>query len=39
MSGAGLYKQDQTNKNSPPDISSVITTLDYFYPLSEGIKD
>ena len=39
MEGAGLHKQDQTNKNSPDDISSVIATLDYFYPLSEGIKD
>jgi CRP-like cAMP-binding protein len=39
MDGAGLYKQDQTSKKSPPDISSVITTLDHFYPLSEGIKD
>src|SRR5258705_1445392 len=39
MDGAGLYKQDRTNKNSPADISSVIAALDYFYPLSEGIKD
>jgi CRP-like cAMP-binding protein len=39
MDGAGLHKQGQTNENSPPDISSVIATLDYFYPLSEGIKD
>ena len=39
MEGAGLHKQDQINKNSPADISSVIATLDYFYPLSEGIKD
>jgi len=39
MRGAGLHRKNQLNKNSPPDISSVITTLDYFYPLSEGIKD
>jgi len=39
MKGPGLHKQLQTNKNSPPDISSVIATLDYFYPLSEGIKN
>ena len=39
MSGAGQHKQVQTNKNIPPDISSVIETLNYFYPLSEGIKD
>ncbi|HET6769444.1 MAG TPA: Crp/Fnr family transcriptional regulator [Chitinophagaceae bacterium] len=39
MDRTGLHKQDQTKKNSPPDISSVIATLDYFYPLSEGIKE
>jgi CRP-like cAMP-binding protein len=39
MNGVSLHKEDQTKKNSPPDISSVIATLDYFYPLSEGIKD
>jgi len=39
MDRTGSYKQDQSHKNSPPDISSVITTLDYFYPLSEGIKN
>src|SRR6187402_2370171 len=39
MAAPGLHRQDQINKNSPPDISSVITTLDHFYPLSEGIKD
>jgi len=39
MAATGLHRQDQINKNSPPDISSVITTLDHFYPLSEGIKD
>jgi len=39
MVGTRLHKQDQTNKNSPTDISSVIAALDYFYPLSEGIKD
>jgi CRP-like cAMP-binding protein len=36
---AGLYKRVQANKNTPPDISSVIDTLNYFYPLSEGVKD
>jgi len=39
MRGTGLFKQHQTNENNPPDISLVIATLDYFYPLSEGIKD
>ena len=39
MRGAGLPRNNQLNKSSPPDISSVIATLDYFYPLSEGIKD
>ena len=39
MGGAGLHKQEQTNKNTFPDVSSVIAALDYFYPLSDGIKD
>ena len=39
MGGARLHKQIQTNKNISPDVSSVIATLDYFYPLSEGIKN
>ena len=39
MEGSGLYKQGQTINNITPDISSVIETLNYFYPLSEGIKD
>jgi CRP-like cAMP-binding protein len=39
MKGAVLHKQFHTNKSSPPDISSVIAALDYFYPLSEGVKD
>ena len=39
MNGVGLHKKIQIKKNSPPDISSVIDTLNYFYPLSEGIKD
>ncbi|HEV8269782.1 MAG TPA: Crp/Fnr family transcriptional regulator [Chitinophagaceae bacterium] len=39
MDGAGLYKQHQIKKNSPPDISAVIATLDYFHPLSEGITE
>jgi CRP-like cAMP-binding protein len=39
MGRTGLYKQGQTNKNNLPDISSVIDILNYFYPLSEGIKD
>jgi CRP-like cAMP-binding protein len=39
MAGTGLQRQDQVNKNNHPDISSVITTLDHFYPLSDGIKD
>jgi len=39
MEGANLHKKGQTNKKIPPDLSSVINTLNYFYPLSEGIKD
>ena len=39
MDGVGQYKRVQTNKNITPDILSVIETLNYFYPLSEGIKD
>ena len=39
MVRANLHKQGQTNKNSPPELSLVINTLNYFYPLSEGIKD
>jgi len=39
MVRANLNKQGQANKNSPPDLSLVINTLNYFYPLSEGIKD
>ena len=39
MGEAGQHKQVQTNKIIPPDISSVIDTLNYFYPLSDGIKD
>ena len=33
-----LYKTSQPNKGNPPDVSSVIATLDYFHPLSEGVK-
>lgn len=39
MHGAGLHRHGQTKKAPPPDVTSVIATLDYFYPLSEGIKD
>jgi len=39
VAGTGLHRKGQINKNNPPDISSVIATLDYFYPLSEGIKN
>src|SRR5688572_19958321 len=39
MDRAGIHKHDQIKENSPPDISSLIATLDYFYPLSEGIKN
>src|SRR6188508_253319 len=39
MKGADLHKQGQTNKSISPDLSSVIDTLNYFYPVSEGIKD
>jgi CRP-like cAMP-binding protein len=39
VAGTALHRKGQINKNNPPDISSVIATLDYFYPLSEGIKN
>ena len=39
MEGSGLHKRGQTSNNITPDILSVIETLNYFYPLSEGIKD
>ena len=39
MGRTSLHKQGQTNKNIALDLSSVIDTLNYFYPLSEGIKD
>ena len=39
MAGTALHRKGQINKNTPPDISSVIATLDYFYPLSDGIKN
>jgi len=39
MGETNLHKRIQTSKNISPDISSVIDTLNYFYPLSEGIKD
>jgi len=39
MERAGVHKQDQSKKNSPPDISSLISTLDYFYPITEGVKN
>ena len=39
MGGAGLHKKVQAKEENPPDLSSVIATLDYFYPLSEAIKD
>jgi len=33
------HKKGQPNNTTPPDVSSVIATLDYFHPLSEGIKN
>ena len=39
MGNAGLHTKGQTNKNTPPDISLAIDTLNYFYPLSAGIKE
>ena len=39
MNGTGLSRRNQTNKNNPADLSTVIDTLDHFYPLSEGIRD
>jgi CRP-like cAMP-binding protein len=32
-------KTNQPNKNTSPDISSVLATLDHFHPLSDGIKN
>lgn len=37
--GRAAQHKVQTSKSISPDISSVIDTLNYFYPLSEGIKD
>ena len=34
-----MHKRGETSNNITPDILSVIETLNYFYPLSEGIKD
>ena len=39
MDRAVEHKEDQTKVASPPDISSLIATLDYFYPLSESVKN
>lgn len=39
MGGAGLHKQDPANQKKSPDVSSVIAALEYFHPLSEGVKD
>ena len=39
MDGAGSHLQEETKENNPPDISTLIATLSYFYPLSEGIKE
>jgi CRP-like cAMP-binding protein len=39
MGAASLHKKDPSNQKRSPDISSVIAVLDYFYPLSEGVKD
>jgi CRP-like cAMP-binding protein len=39
MDKATLHKRDPSNQKTPPDISSVIAVLDYFYPLSKGVKD
>ena len=39
MGRTSLHKQDPTTQNSRPDISSVIAVLEYFHPLSEGVKD
>jgi CRP-like cAMP-binding protein len=39
MGAASLHKKYPANQKRPPDISSVIAVLDYFYPLSEGVKD
>ncbi len=39
MRGADSYKRNSVAGNGPADISSVITALDYFHPLSQNIKD
>lgn len=35
----GLHKQDSTSQKTRPDISLVIAALEYFHPLSDGIRD
>ena len=39
MGGTAFYKPDQAKKNISPDISSLIATLEYFYPVSDGVKN
>lgn len=39
MQGGVLHNKNQPVKNSPPDISKVIDSLNYFHPLSERIKN
>jgi CRP-like cAMP-binding protein len=34
-----LHKKNLSNKNTPPDITLVIASLEYFHPISEGIKN
>ena len=34
-----LHKRNLPNKNTPADITLVIASLEYFHPLSEGIKN
>ena len=39
MNRAVLHKKGLPNDDISPDVSSVITTLEYFHPLTAGIKD
>ena len=39
MNRAVLHKRGHSNEKISPDVSLVIITLEYFHPLSAGIKD
>lgn len=39
MGGTSLHQQDPTSQKNRPDISPAIAVLEYFHPLSPGVKD